>query len=143
MLRPTRRGGESVPQGTTVTVSFSDGPEKIPDVVGMQQKDAEKAIRDAGFEPDVLEVLDTTKPEGTVIQQSPQAGQTADQGSTVTILVSPYQAPTESPSPTESPTGRRRSRPCRRRPSRSACPGTRAGVSRAVPARSARAAWRS
>ena len=81
-------GGASVPQGTTVTVSFSDGPEQIPDVVGMQQKDAEKAIRDAGFQPDVLESSSTTEPKGTVIKQSPQAGQTADQGSTVTILVS-------------------------------------------------------
>ena len=97
-------GGESVPQGTTVTISFSDGPEQIPDVVGMQQKDAEKAIRDAGFQPDVLESSSTTEPKGTVIKQSPQAGQTADQGSTVTILVSSYEAPTESPSPTESPT---------------------------------------
>ncbi|GAA2141106.1 Stk1 family PASTA domain-containing Ser/Thr kinase [Nocardioides koreensis] len=97
-------GGASVPQGSTVTVSFSDGPEQIPDVVGMQQKQAEKAIRDAGFQPDVLESSSTTEPKGTVIKQSPQAGQTADQGSTVTILVSSYEPPTESPSPTETPT---------------------------------------
>jgi len=97
-------GGESVPQGTTVTVAFSDGPEQVPAVVGMTQAEAEKAIRAAGFQPDVVESSGTTEPKGTVIQQSPKAGQTADQGSTVTILVSSYEAPTESPSPTESPT---------------------------------------
>jgi len=97
-------GGESVPQGTTITVAFSDGPEQVPAVVGMTQAEAEKAIRAAGFQPDVVESSGTTEPKGTVIQQSPKAGQTADQGSTVTILVSSYEAPTESPSPTESPT---------------------------------------
>ena len=55
-------GGENVPQGTTVTVSFSDGPEQVPDVVGMKQADAEKAIRDAGFQPDVVESSSTTEP---------------------------------------------------------------------------------
>jgi serine/threonine-protein kinase len=91
-----------VPQGTTVTVSFSDGPEQVPDVVGMKQADAEKAIRDAGFQPDVVESSSTTEPKGTVIQQSPKPGQTAAQGSTVTILVSSFEAPSESPSPTTS-----------------------------------------
>ncbi|GAB3791906.1 Stk1 family PASTA domain-containing Ser/Thr kinase [Nocardioides ungokensis] len=95
-------GGENVPQGTTVTVSFSDGPEQVPNVVGMKQADAEKAIRAAGFQPDVVESSSTTEPKGTVIQQSPKPGQTAAQGSTVTILVSSFEAPSESPSPTTS-----------------------------------------
>ena len=98
-------GGASVPQGTTVTVMWSDGPEQVPDVVGKKQAEAEQAIRDAGFEPDVVQTSSTTEPQGTVIQQSPKAGQTADQGSTVTILVSTYQPPSESPSPTGSPSG--------------------------------------
>ena len=97
-------GGQSVPRGTTVTVTYAQGPEQVPDVVGMQQAEAEKAIRDAGFQPDVVESSNTTEPKGTVIQQSPKAGQTADQGSTVTILVSSYEPPTTSPSPTPSPT---------------------------------------
>ena len=97
-------GGQSVPRGTTVTVTYALGPEQVPAVVGMQQAEAEKAIRDAGFQPDVVESSNTTEPKGTVIQQSPKAGQTADQGSTVTILVSSYEPPTTSPSPTPSPT---------------------------------------
>jgi len=94
-------GGESVPQGSTVTVSWSDGPEQVPDVVGMKQADAEKAIRAAGFQPDVVESSSTTEPKGTVIQQSPKPGQTAAQGSTVTILVSSFEPPSQSPSPTD------------------------------------------
>ena len=96
--------GTQVQAGSTVTIYYSDGPEKIPDVVGMQRTDAEKALRDAGFVPDVVESSNTTEPKDTVIQQSPAAGQTDQAGSTVTIVVSTYEAPSESPSPTETPT---------------------------------------
>jgi serine/threonine-protein kinase len=47
--------GDSVPEGSDVTVYFSDGPEKVPDVIGLQQDVAEQKIRDAGFEPRVVE----------------------------------------------------------------------------------------
>jgi beta-lactam-binding protein with PASTA domain len=70
----------------------------------MQQADAERAIRDAGFVPDVVPSPNTTEPKGTVIQQSPTAGQNPPEGSTVTIVVSTYEEPTETPSPSETPT---------------------------------------
>lgn len=98
-------GGQSVPEGSTVTVYFSDGPETVPDVVGLQQDEAEQKIRDAGFEPSVVPSADTTEPKGTVIQQSPAAGETPTEGSTITIVVSSYEEPTETPSPTDTPTG--------------------------------------
>ncbi|MCW2845756.1 MAG: pknB1 [Nocardioides sp.] len=95
--------GTQVQADSSVTIYYSDGPEKIPDVVGMQQADAERALRDAGFVPDVVESANTTEPKGTVIQQSPTAGQTDQEGSTVTIVVSTYEEPSESPSPSETP----------------------------------------
>jgi len=94
----------SVPDGSTVRIWVSDGPEEIPDVVGMTQEEAEEAIEEAGFEVFVTRDANTTEPQGTVIDQSPQAGQTADQGDTITIVVSDFIEPTEEPSPTESPT---------------------------------------
>jgi len=96
--------GASVPEGSVVTVYYSDGPEEIPDVVGKSQEEAERILREAGYVPDVVESANTTEPKGTVIQQSPPAGQQAQEGSTVTIVVSSYEEPSESPSPTESPT---------------------------------------
>jgi serine/threonine-protein kinase len=102
--------GTSVEEGTTITIVFSDGPEKIPDVRGLKQGAAERAIRDAGFTPDVRTDAASTEPKGTVVDQIP-AGGTADQGSTVTIFVSAYEEPvvppeTETPTdpPTETPT---------------------------------------
>jgi len=98
--------GESVPEGSVVTIFYSDGPEEVPDVIGDQQEEAEAKLREAGFEPKVVESTATTEPKGTVIDQSPEGGEDAPEGSTVTIVVSAYEEPTEptDSSPTESPT---------------------------------------
>ena len=45
-----------------------------------------------------------TVPKGEVIQQSPGAGQEADEGDTVTIVVSNYEEPSEDPSESPSET---------------------------------------
>jgi beta-lactam-binding protein with PASTA domain/predicted Ser/Thr protein kinase len=96
--------GTSVPQGSTVTVYYSDGPEEVPSVVDLQQEEAEQILTDAGFDVEVVEESDTTEPAGTVVRQSPEGGEEADQGDTVIIWVSTYEEPTETPSDTESPT---------------------------------------
>ena len=97
--------GASVPEGSTVTIFFSDGPEEVPDVVGLLQPRAEQILQDAGFSVDVVETTDTTEPRGTVLRQSPQGGQSATAGATVTIVVSDFvEEPTEPPSESETPT---------------------------------------
>jgi eukaryotic-like serine/threonine-protein kinase len=96
-------GGDTVPEGTLVTVFYSDGPEEVPGVVGLLRPEAEQIIRDAGFEPFVTESTDTRQPRGTVIDQRPEGGSEAPEGSTVTIVVSAFEEPTPTPSPTEPP----------------------------------------
>jgi eukaryotic-like serine/threonine-protein kinase len=105
VLSTDPQAGDSVPEGTLVTVFYSDGPEEVPGVVGLQRPEAEQIIRDAGFEPQVVESTATKEPKGTVINQSPDAGEDARAGSTVTIVVSAFEKPPPSPSPTptESP----------------------------------------
>jgi beta-lactam-binding protein with PASTA domain len=97
--------GTTVAEGTTIVVYYSDGREKVPNLVGKQQAEAENAVRNAGFEPRVIQSADTTKPAGTVIDQSPRAGETPSKGSTVTIVVSSFVAPPPTPSGTPTPTG--------------------------------------
>ncbi len=92
--------GTAVAEGTTVVVVYSAGPSKVPDVRGLKQGEAEQAIREAGFVPDVRVDAASVEPKGTVVDQIPVGG-TADQGSTVTIFVSAYEEP---PPPTETPT---------------------------------------
>ncbi|MBC9732359.1 Stk1 family PASTA domain-containing Ser/Thr kinase [Nocardioides sp. zg-578] len=94
--------GQEVAEGATITIAYSDGPEEVPDVVGRRQREAERIITEAGFRVSVVRSSDTTEPAGTVIQQSPNAGEPLPQESTITIVVSTYQ-PTEDPSPSESP----------------------------------------
>ncbi len=90
----------SVPEGSSVTVSISRGPQKVPNVVGMQQADAEKTLRDAGYVP-VPVSQPSSAPEGQVTQQVPGAGQPEPQGIQVTIVVS--SGPTEPTSPPTTP----------------------------------------
>jgi len=96
--------GEQVPEGTRITVFFSDGPEKVPDVVGLTQEEAEQALKKAGFKAFVTTSSDTEEPKGTVIEQNPEGGSEQPEGTSVTIVVSTFEEPTETPSPTVTPT---------------------------------------
>jgi len=103
VIETSPAAGQDVPEGTRVTVFYSDGPEQIPNVVGLKRGAAEQTLRNAGFVPDVVESSSTTRTKGTVIQQSPKAGQTDSAGSTVTIVVSSFEPPSPTPSPTPTP----------------------------------------
>jgi serine/threonine-protein kinase len=97
--------GQQVARDSDVSVSISRGPQKVPDVVGLTQDQAEQKIKDAGFTPQVSPDNNSTEPKGTVTGQTPPAGQTLPQGSNVFINVSSYE-PTSPPtsSPTTGPT---------------------------------------
>ena len=95
---------DSIAEGSTVTVYYSDGPEEVPDVVGETQEDAERILEEAGFNVNVVQSSDTKRPKGEVIQQSPEGGEEADEGDTVTIVVSNFEEPEETPSETPSET---------------------------------------
>ena len=97
--------GEQVPRDTQVPVSISRGPQKVPNVVGLTQAEAEQKLRDAGFTPSASPDNSSTEPKGTVTGQTPDAGQTLQQGATVFITVSAFEpsSPPTSP-PTSEPT---------------------------------------
>jgi serine/threonine-protein kinase len=82
--------GDEVREGTTVTIDVSGGrgTAPVPDVVGDSREDAERALRDAGFEVRVEEAFSDSVPEGDVIAVSPEAGRQATVGRTVTLTVS-------------------------------------------------------
>ena len=54
VVRTDPTAGTQVGRDTSVTISVSRGPQKVPDVVGQSQKDAEQALKDAGFVPVVV-----------------------------------------------------------------------------------------
>ncbi len=84
-------GGQSVPQGTMVSIVASSGATVavVPDVVNLQQTAAESAITAAGLAlGTVTQASHATVPEGAVISQMPLGGANAPPGSTVSLVVS-------------------------------------------------------
>ncbi len=80
--------GVKVKPGTVVTVNVSSGPAKIqvPNVVGMQETQAESTLSQFHVVPKVDPT--SNQPQGQVVKQDPVAGTLRLPGSTVTIWVS-------------------------------------------------------
>jgi beta-lactam-binding protein with PASTA domain len=84
--------GSSRPRGSTITLIVSSGPEAknatVPGVVGLSEANATSVLENAGFVVDVQEqeVISPTD-DGRVVSQSPNAGASRPEGSTVTITV--------------------------------------------------------
>ena len=60
---------------------------KMPDLAGMNKEQAQAELVQAGFQMNWVEEF-SDKPEGTVLEQNPQAGQEANRGAYVTVRVS-------------------------------------------------------
>ncbi|CCH88917.1 Two-component serine/threonine-protein kinase PK-1 [Modestobacter italicus] len=78
--------GDAQPYGSTVTITVSEGVPQVtvPDVVGKSEKDATAALKAVGLKASSTSFIAGDR----VFQQSPKAGETVDQGSTVRILIS-------------------------------------------------------
>jgi eukaryotic-like serine/threonine-protein kinase len=92
-------------EGSTVMLTVSEGPGEapVPTVAGMRREEAERAVRDAGFEPEVERVFSDDVPEGRVIETSPPEGTTIELGTTVTLRVSRGREAVEVPDVTGDP----------------------------------------
>lgn len=89
VIRSSPDAGVRVQRGSSVALFVSSGPNQVlvPDVSGLTQADAERALTDQGFKAGPVQEASDTAPVGTVIRQTPSAGAKADPGSTVTIVV--------------------------------------------------------
>ena len=90
--------GEELEVGKRVILTVSRGPEpvQLPNVVGQQERQARSTLESLNINVTVSRKF-AAQPAGTVIAQAPQAGQTVDQQSTVTLTVS--RGPREFPMP--------------------------------------------
>jgi len=62
---------------------------QVPNVVGLKQADALKKLSDAGYEPVQYEMrFDEKAPEGTIIRQTPEAGNETKPGRKVFLVIS-------------------------------------------------------
>jgi serine/threonine-protein kinase len=87
VVRTTPKPGPVKP-GSTVTLYYSNGNVKVPNVVGMSCDDATAALAKVHLEASCQDAPSDTAPQGQVFSQNPNAGDQAPQGSTVTLQVS-------------------------------------------------------
>jgi len=91
--------GEKLPRGNVVTIYVSLGVpfRSVPDVVGESQADAEAALEARGLRADA-HTVPSNQPEGTVVAQSPSAGERVREDSVVRINVASGPQPVAVPS---------------------------------------------
>jgi eukaryotic-like serine/threonine-protein kinase len=72
----------------TLTVSSGPGSSQVPATAGLPRDEATEKLKAAGFDAGVEAVNSDSVEEGLVIHSEPSAGETATNGSTVTLVVS-------------------------------------------------------
>jgi len=85
--------GEKAQNGTTITITVSDGKgeekAKVPSVIGMTEANAKRTIRDAGFKVGrVTRVESEAYDKGKVIEQQYEAGSELEKKKPISIVVS-------------------------------------------------------
>ncbi|HEX8752686.1 MAG TPA: PASTA domain-containing protein [Solirubrobacterales bacterium] len=74
--------------GVTLTVSNGPGSSKVPSTAGLSEEEATERLEEAGFKVRVSRVNSGSVEEGDVVHSEPSGGETATNGSAVTIFVS-------------------------------------------------------
>ena len=107
VISQTPQEGAKLKKGDTVTIVISLGPEElsVPNIVGLQQKEAEKILKEKGLELRILGHEYSEYNEGIIINQDPVVGTSNIQkGDVINVVVSKGKKPEEKPTE-EEPTG--------------------------------------
>ena len=99
VFRQDPRPGAKINKGGQVTLYVSSGKPQVtvPDVRGISSTDAVSQLSNIHLKAKIVQV-NSDKPTGQVIDQTPQGGASIDQGSTVTLKVSKGPQPIAVPS---------------------------------------------
>jgi serine/threonine-protein kinase len=92
----TPAAGQQVDEGSTVTLFVSNGRlREVPDVVGLDQAEAEAEIGDAGFKVSIRTTpVEKPDADGRVVSQTPSGKKERPRGDTVVITVGQLTTPT-------------------------------------------------
>lgn len=97
--------GTQVDAASAVSITVSTGNVVVPDVIGLSEAQARSDIVQAGFDVQVITQETDSAAPGTVLAQSPQAGEALERGKVVTVTVATATVqPTLPPVPTAVPT---------------------------------------
>jgi beta-lactam-binding protein with PASTA domain/tRNA A-37 threonylcarbamoyl transferase component Bud32 len=83
-------GGTQAEQGSEVTIFVSKGEEQVtvPNLVGKSRQEAEQILSERDLEVGLVTERDDPAEPGTVLEQSPSAGERVDPGTPVNLIVS-------------------------------------------------------
>jgi hypothetical protein len=86
VLLQTVTAGSHLEVGGTIGLIVAEAPPTIPKVVGKTLANAERVLKNAGFELGKVTQRTSSKMKGTVISQSPHAGTSARPGRAVSLV---------------------------------------------------------
>jgi eukaryotic-like serine/threonine-protein kinase len=109
--------GEVVPLDSKITIRYATGKSEVPDFDGLTRSAAIRQANGAGFDNPVFSERESSKPAGTVIDQSPQAGATVDRDTTIKLTLATAPSPPSPPPTTKEPTDPPTTRPPTQTPS--------------------------
>ncbi|GAA3443220.1 Stk1 family PASTA domain-containing Ser/Thr kinase [Planomonospora venezuelensis] len=97
--------GKKVNKGSSVRIVVPAEAQELPAVLGYNVDEAKTMLEELGFRVKVVEQA-SDQAEGTVLNQTPEAGSKLQPNTTITLTVSTGEppTPTENPFPTEDPT---------------------------------------
>jgi serine/threonine protein kinase/beta-lactam-binding protein with PASTA domain len=89
IVKTSPAAGSSVNKNQVIIlyVSSTEDTKIVPNVMGKTLDEAEKLITDAGLQVGNVTYLESSKPEGTVIQQVASAGETVDKNASVDLVI--------------------------------------------------------
>ena len=86
--------GTMVNGGSAIDITLSSGPEQVqvtvPNLFGMTRAQAEAALQSAGLVAGAISWKSSDKPQGTVVEQNPDGGETASPGAAVDLTFSQF-----------------------------------------------------
>jgi eukaryotic-like serine/threonine-protein kinase len=93
------RPGDRAKKGSTVTIVVSQGPGEstVPQVTGLPERDARRALRSAGLKVAVTRAYSADVALGRVVSATPPEGTTVERGTSVRLTVSRGEQPVDVP----------------------------------------------
>ena len=82
--------GTEMPKEGTITINISKGPKEglVPKVVGMHKDQVEAFLKEQGYKLGSVKTKTSPEEEGLVLEQTPEAGSSADKETQIDIVVS-------------------------------------------------------
>lgn len=92
VVKTSPAAGTKLTKGASVVIYVSQGPEKknvvVPDLTGLDQVSAAKLLESLGLKLGENKVVDSTSPQGVIVNQTPKKGEDIEQGTSVNIETS-------------------------------------------------------